>query len=254
VLSTLADHMEKSEALRMKLRSAVTYPLVLCAGALTMLCVGPSYLLEGQLTMLRQSGSALPPLTQALIFWTAICTSPLTLTLVAAAAVGTAWAWRQPEYRRAWTERVYASPLLSKLTHLTSSARFARALKIAIQVGLPILEALPLCAEATGNPVLQARMGTARHELVEGGSLRSAIEATGFFNASFCSLVEVGEEAGKLPAMLNLGADFAELELEMALKTLTTLIEPALLFVMGVITALVLIATLQPTLAMLGTL
>ena len=254
VLGTLADHMEKSEALGMKLRSAVTYPLVLCAGAMALLCVGPSYLLEGQLTMLRQSGEPLPALTQALIVWTAICKSPLTLALLVAAALGALWASRQQSYRRYWVWRFYRSPGLSKLTGMASCARFSRALKIALQVGLPILDALPLCAEATGNPILRDRIDMAYDELVEGESLRSALEMTKFFSPSFCSLVEVGEEAGKLPAMLSLAADFAELELDMALKALTTLIEPVLLFVMGIFTALVLVATLQPTLSMLRTL
>jgi type II secretory pathway component PulF len=254
VLNTIAAHLEKNEAMQLKLRSAVTYPLILSAGALLLLCVGPSFLLEGQLTMLRQSGEPLPPLTQALVVWTAICKSPLTWMLIVASGLGAVWASRVPGYQRYWAWKFYSAPGISKLTKLSSCARFARALKIALQVGLPLLEALPLCAEATGNPVLKSRIGTSHDELVEGESLRDSLEMILFFPTTFCALVEVGEEAGKLPAMLSLSADFAELELDMALAALTTLIEPVLLMVMGVFTALVLVATLQPTLSLLRTL
>jgi type IV pilus assembly protein PilC len=254
VLNTIADHLEKNEALQLKLRSAITYPLVLSAGALLLLCVGPSFLLEGQLTMLRQSGEPLPPLTQALVVWTAICQSPLSWALLVASGLAAVWASRVPSYQRYWSWKFYSAPLISKFTKLSSCARFARALKIALQVGLPILEALPLSAEATGDPVLRSRIGTAHEELAEGESLRTSLEMVLFFPTTFCALVEVGEEAGKLPAMLSLSADFAEMELDIALRAVTTLIEPILLLAMGIFTALVLVATLQPTLSLLRTL
>lgn len=254
VLNTIATHLEKNEAMQLKLRSAITYPLILSAGALLMLIVGPPFLLEGQLTMLRQSGQALPALTQALVVWTAICRSPLTWMLVAAGGATALWASRVPAYQRYWAWRFYSAPLISKYTTLSSCCRFARALKLALQVGLPILEALPLSAEATGNPALRTRIGTSYEELAEGASLRSSLEMILFFPTTFCALVEVGEEAGKLPDMLSLGADFAEMELDLALRAATTLIEPILLLVMGVFTALVLVATLQPTLSLLRTL
>lgn len=254
ILETLAVHMEKSEALRLKLRSALVYPAVLICGAMTLLFVGPSWLLEGQLAMLEQSGQALPALTRAMITWTEICSSPLTVLVAALALGAVVFALRRQTVREKIILWLHQTPVISYFLRQAASARFARALEIALNAGLPIVEALPLCAHATGDPLLRVLVKVSVQELMRGDSVAGCLRAVDFFPPAFHHLVEAGDESGKMPSMLALSAEFAEMELDLAINTASTLIEPVLLLVMGVFTALVLVATLQPTLALLQSL
>lgn len=251
ILETIAVHGEKSEALRMKLKSSITYPAVLVAGSFLMLLVGPSWLLEGQLTMLRQSGQPLPTLTRLMILWTEVCKSPLFIAALGLAAGALYSGLRSKRRREALFLRLHQVPVLSNLLVLAAAARFSRALEIALRAGLPILQALPLSAAATGDPLLIRRMEVVKKELIAGDTLAQALSSIAFFPPTFFHLVESGEESGKLPTMLALIADFSEMELDLALKQATTLVEPLLLMVMGIFTALVLVATLQPTISLL---
>lgn len=252
ILDTIAQHTEKSEALRLKLKSAVTYPAVLVCCSLLLLFVGPSWLLEGQLTMLEQSGQTLPRLTRIMIAWTDVCSSPLFVALALTLVVGGVIALRKPEVRENLFLKFHQVPLLSHLLRLAASARFARALEVALHSGLPILKAFPLSAQATGDPLLQRLISTSVRELERGDSVGESLRAIGFFPPAFHHLVQAGDESGRMPAMLSLSAEFAEMELELALNSAAILVEPILLLLMGVFTALVLVATLQPTLSLLN--
>ena len=254
ILETIADHTEKSEALRLKLRSAVTYPAFLILGALTLMLLGPSYLLEGQLVMLRQSGRELPFLTRLMIGWSDFVTSPFFLIVAAALAALVASAVATPAKRKAWLLRLHQVPLLEEFLKLVATARFSRSLEIALKSGVPALQALPLAAVATADPLLQSRIEIAKRELIAGDTLSGSLSSISFFAPGFTELVHSGEEAGKVPIMLALIAQFAELELELAVRRATVLIEPAILLGMGIFTAIVLVATLQPTISLLQTL
>lgn len=254
ILETLATHMERSEALRLKLRSAVTYPAVLICGSMTLLFVGPSFLLEGQLRMLEQSGQPLPPLTQAMITWTEICSSPITVVVAALGVAGVVFALRKEEVKEKLFMWLHQTPVISYFLRQAASARFARALEIALNSGLPIVQALPLCAQATGDPLLKVLIKVSVRELMRGDSVAESLRAIEFFPPVFHHLVQAGDETGKMPSMLALSAEFSEMELDLAINTASTLIEPVLLLVMGIFTALVLVATLQPTLALLQSL
>ena len=254
ILETIADHTEKSEALRLKLRSAVTYPAFLILGALTLMLLGPSYLLEGQLVMLRQSGQELPFLTRLMIGWTDFVTSPLFLLVAALLVALLSSAVATPEKRKAWVLRLHQVPILEEFLKLVATARFSRSLEIALKSGVPALQALPLAATATADPLLQSRMETVKRELIAGDTMSGSLSSISFFAPGFTELVHSGEEAGKVPVMLALIAQFAELELELAVRRATTLIEPTILLGMGIFTAIVLVATLQPTISLLQTL
>lgn len=251
ILDTLATHSEKSEALRLKLKSAVTYPAFLIAGSLLLITIGPSYLLEGQLAILERSGQELPVLTRGLIFWSDLVTSPLFLLLCAGSVVGLVSLLSREEYRRKLVLLLHQMPLFQDFLTLVATARFARALEISLKSGLPLLAALPLSAEAAADPLLIARTKITKTGLVQGDTLKEALKDAGFFSPSVVSLVASGEESGKLPVMLALIAQFAELELELAIRRATLLVEPVILLVMGILTALILVATLQPTLSLL---
>lgn len=251
-LEMAAEHVERNQRLRAHLKSTLTYPLLLATGALIMLLVAPAWLLEGHLVMLRQSGTALPWATQVLAGWSAFCRSPLLLPVLVLSGM-TAWqTLRRPDVRRAFRRRARYWPGVGKVVRLYASVRFARTLSIGLKAGLNVLEALPLCGQTSGDPEIEELVEEARERLMAGQTLSGSLDVGGVFERGFLQLVAVGESSGRTPQMLEYCADFDERELNLALEQMLTLLEPLLLLGIGVFTAFVLVATMQPTLTLIS--
>ncbi len=254
VLETISTHAEKSAALRMKLRSATIYPGILTLGSLLLMLIGPPYLLQGHLTMLSQSGTELPWSTRALIGWNGVLRSPFFVLGALLVSVGLVLVLGDRGRRRGlwlWLHRV---PILEALLKQMATARFCQGLEVALKAGMPVIQALPLVAFASNDPLLEERISVATQRLAHGESVSRSLAAMDFFQSGFASLLESGEEAGKLPLALGTLAHFAEMHLDATLERFTTLIEPVILLFMGAVTAAVLVATLTPTITILQTL
>ena len=251
VLRIISDHLEKSQKLTQTIKSTLTYPLILVAGALLMLLIAPSWLLDGHLKMLQNSGVELPPLTQLLILWSNLCQSPAFVASLGLLAVGLFQALKHPKSKRMILNWLSTSPGLGPILKLSTSARFARALSIALKAGVNILQAIPLSAEATGDEQLIESLQDAKTQLEDGSTISQCLYSIGYFPPGFTQLVDVGEQTAKLDRLLGLSADLYEMELDLALTQLTVLLEPLLLMFIGIFTGLILVATMQPTIALL---
>lgn len=253
VLKITAEHLEASSKLSQKIKSALTYPSILVAGTLFLLTMAPSWLLKGQLEMLKSSKVELPFLTRALMNWSELCRSPLFLFFLLLVLVSLVTLLSRKKVRRKLLGLSHSVPGLKKIVRTAGAARFARALSISLKAGVSLLEGVVLSAESTGDPVYEQVMETTRERLVAGETLAESLAFLEVFPAGFVQVVEAGEYSGKLVSLLELMADLYEMEVEVAVKSLTVLLEPMLLLFIGVFTALVLIATLQPTILVLQT-
>ncbi len=250
VLSLLADHTERTHATWMRLRAALTYPLVLTLFCCLGLLLLPPLVLRGQQAALAQSGVPVPWLTRALFGLSGWLLSPLGLLLVALGLVALVRFARSP---RAWPLWLRL-PRLGRLVRQATQARFASTLALELKVGVPLNLALPLAVQTTGDPVLQDRLGRAQTALDDGATLTGALEATGYFQPAFLQLMAAGEQAGKLPQTLQWTARLIELDLEAALEMTVAALEPILMLLMGIAAGLVALATLLPTLRLLESL
>jgi type II secretory pathway component PulF len=254
VLAELADFREKGYQLHLKVKQALTYPALVSLLSLAMILLGPPYLLQGQFQLIRDSGQTPPLLTQILMTVSDLLRQggiPLLLAFV----VGIFSAGRLLAARPAWQEAFWRKAMgvrgLSDFLAKLATARFAGCLGQTYRVGLPIQECLRLSAYSAENPVLLDRLPAVLEAMTNGAPLHASLLAANFFPAPFIHMVEAGEEAGKVDEMMTWVARLYEGEVEYALASLVTLIEPLLLMGMGILVGLILVATLQPMLGVL---
>lgn len=251
VLDVLATDLEKSQRIAYRVRGALTYPAFLSVLCGLMLLFGPPYLLQGHLKMLADSKVPLPVLTQALVWLSELTRSPLFLVVLTAGIVAfVAWARSQAGKRQLlrWAFRL---PVIGPLLGLFERTVFARSLSLQLRAGMTVMEALSLARQSAQQQALAEALHTAERALRDGATLADGLSQSGYFEPVFLSFVESGEATGELEAMTAWLADFYEREVEARLDSLVALVEPLIMAVMGAVAAVLMIATLKPTLLLL---
>ncbi|HEU0053159.1 MAG TPA: type II secretion system F family protein [Longimicrobium sp.] len=246
-LERLANQLEREAALRSRLISALIYPAVMIAvgsGAIAVLFV---FVLPRFVTLLNDTGSALPKSTAILLalgqfvsrWWWAILLAPVLLALLVAGI-------RSTREGRAATDRfLLRLPIVGGLRQRTASARLARTLSTLLGSGLPILPALEIAAGSQADAAVADEVLRSREEVRAGDRLAAALRRGGIFPFLFVQMVEVGEEGGRLPDMLERAASAMEKELERGLERLLRLVEPAMIVLFGGIVGFVALSLLQ---------
>lgn len=252
VLDRLATRLEESHRVTMKVRGALVYPSLLLMACLALMVLAPPYLLAGQLEMLKNSGAEPPALTRMLMTFSDLVRSPFFLLGLGGAAVGLGWLvrslLRRPGPRLAASRRALRVPYLGPVLKLLASSRFARSLALQLESGVLLSEAMPLAAQASGQPVLEEEMKACVQALFDGAALGQALGRSTVFPRGFVPMVETGEASGRSAFTLAWLADFYDLELEAALGRFTAAFEPVMLVSMGMMVAVTLLGTLLPTL------
>ena len=235
-MTRLAATLEKQLELRAKVKSAMTYPIVVAAIVVLivtgmLLFVVPMF--EG---MYKDLGGKLPLPTQILIN-----ASQLMLHiwwLVAIVIVGFTVAFRRwiakPEGRLRWDQFKLRVPIFGPLMARSALARFARTLAALIRSGVPIMESLDIVGDTTGNAVISRALVAARERIRLGESVSTALTNDDVFPPMVVQMIAVGEETGALDHLLEKIADFYDAEVQATVDSLTSLIEPALMVFMGV--------------------
>lgn len=253
MLERIAGYREKSLALKGKVRSALAYPcaVVLVAVAVTtviMLWVVPAFE-----QMFHDFGAELPLPTRIVMqlsrllgrFW------PELLAALAALAGGGALAWRRSARLRERLQRAsLALPLAGPLLRQAAIARWSRTFGTLFGAGIPLVETLETVAGAAGNIAYAEASLAVRDAVRNGASLHAAMERTGVFPDLAVQMVAVGEEAGALDAMLAKVAELNEREVDDAVAALTSLMEPIIMAVLGVLIGALVVAMYLPVFRM----
>jgi type IV pilus assembly protein PilC len=143
-------------------------------------------------------------------------------------------------------------PLLGPLERKAGAARFARVLGTLLAAGVPLMEGLALTARTVGNRTLEEAILSARETVLRGGSLAQALEQSGEMPPLVTQMVQVGEQTGALDEMLSRVADLFEDEVEAALSTLVSILEPTLVVILGVVVGGMVVAMYLPVFDMVG--
>ena len=236
VLTRLADTIEKQVELRRKVKSAMTYPLVVGVLVLVIVTAMLLFVIPMFQGIYKQLGGTLPPPTQILINISNICRKFWYLIFLA--EVGAAFAFRRwinsEEGRKQWDAIKLKIPIFGKLVRKTALARFSRTLSALVRSGVPILESLDIVAETAGNHVVANAVRDTQAAVKRGDPLSKNLEEHPVFPPMVVQMMAVGEETGALDEMLDKIADFYDQEVEATVDALTSLIEPLLIVVMGV--------------------
>jgi type IV pilus assembly protein PilC len=234
VCQRLAILIEKMMALQAKIQGAMVYPaftvlVIIGVIIVIMLVVVPQFQ-----TLFANAGSALPLPTQILIscsdftmnFWWALLVALVTSAL---------WfnAFRVGKGKPLVDQWLLTIPLIGDLFRKVYVSRFVRTLATVLGSGVSLTEGLVTAAATVDNYVLRVAFDKARESLLQGGSLARPLEQTGAFPIMVVKMIAIAEETGRMEEMLNKSADFLDVEVDRAVETLTTLIEPIMIIVLG---------------------
>jgi type II secretory pathway component PulF len=197
--------------------------------------------------LLGDLGQALPPATRLLLFGSRLLSQYWFLlppVVAAGVAVGLE-VLRRPASHRRVDELLIATPLVGPVRLALATSRIARALGGMLAAGMPLLQAIAAAGEAAGDLAVAARLARARERVAAGAPLTVSLEREGALAPGALQLVQVGESSGRLGDMARRAGDLAAQEAERGLKTLVTLVEPALIIAFGGLVAFVAAALLQ---------
>ena len=248
VLDTLTVYLEKTAQLRRKVIGAVTYPAVILSVALVIVFVMVVKLVPIFETVYARANTVLPAPTRLLIAISTFVRNYTTIVFLVAVGVAVVFfAVLQTETGKYVLDLVKLRiPAFGPLVRKAIMARVCRTLSVLLQAGIPLLEAMETTARVTNNKVIERALRSATRQMQDGGTIADTLRKTGEFPTMVVQLVATGEESGTLPAMLARAAGYYEQQVDNTVATLSTLIEPIMIVIMGGIAGGVIIALYLP--------
>ncbi len=222
---------------REQVATALRYPSFVVAITFAALIAINLFVIPTFAKVYKSLKADLPFITQMLIGISefALAWWPLVLALAIGAIGAVGSALRTPGGRKAWDGLLLKLPVIGALVHKAALARFSRSFALALEAGVPVVDALQVATDTTDNAVLAERIGEMRYAAERGESLARAARATGVFTTTILQMIAVGEETGQLGEMLDEVAGAYQREVDYAVKTLAAQIEPILVIVLGAV-------------------
>jgi type IV pilus assembly protein PilC len=248
ILSRLSDQLQQEAETRQRVQGAMMYPaamLIMCVGACVFLL---AYVFPKITPMFAGRGIELPTATRILMF-------------VSNSFTGYWWAWilgvvstlaihfycMSQEWGQRWKDRVLLQvPVLGPLLKKTILARVARTLSATVTAGVPVLSSLELAAKVAGNRLYQEAIEEVARQVTSGKTIAGVMEANPMFPRSIVQMIGAGEQTGQLGPVLAKLSDHYDREVANAIKSATSLIEPVMVAVMGVVIGTIALGMLLP--------
>jgi type IV pilus assembly protein PilC len=237
-LGRVAINFEKDSALRGKIKSALTYPVIVLSFAGILIAGVLIFIVPIFEKMFTQLGGQLPLPTRIIVQTShnMVWAGPLVVVLVGA---GTALLRdqlrRRPALRLRYDRLKLRMPVFGRLFTRIAISRFARNLGTLLAVGVPVLQALSVVGATTGNTVISAIMADLQESVSQGNPMSAPLHRHAVFPPMVTQMIEVGEESGQISVMLDKIADFYDREVDEAAEALTAAIEPVMVLIMGAI-------------------
>jgi general secretion pathway protein F len=246
VLRYLAEYLERSQALKEDLKSALIYPVILASAAGLSLIVLFIYVIPRFAVIFKDVGDAVPWITRVVIGLSDMLTQYgwMIAILLIAAFVGGLFYLRNPEAKAELDRFCLRIWVVGDLVRKFETARFSRTLSALLKGGVPLLEALGTVQGVMGNRLMARAISQVQVRVREGKGMAQPLGESGFFPPLALNMIAVGEETGKLEAMLAEVAGFYDQEVKRTTKRLTSLIEPVLILGMGLVIGVVVISML----------
>ncbi len=256
VLARIAEFQEKAERIKGKVKSAMTYPIVVLVAALGILTFLMIFIIPRFADIFTDllGGKTLPPLTRFVIgISDAIAGRWYVILAAGFGGVFLIKVLKRTERGALVVDQLkLRMPLFGSLFMKGSVARFARTLGTLMQSGVPILQALNIVRDTSGNRVIATAIQQIHDSVKEGESVASPMDASGVFPGMVVSMVDVGEETGALPEMLVRVADSYDEEVDNAVEGLTSIIEPIMIVLLALIIGTIVIAMFVPLISIIS--
>jgi type IV pilus assembly protein PilC len=249
LLDKIATYKEKTEALKKKVKKALFYPAAVLAVAVIVTIVLLIFVIPQFEALYKGFGADLPAFTQAVINLSKFVQHDgLYLAVVIGGLVYSFFYFkkRSRAMRHLLDRLILKVPVIGPILNKSAIARYARTLSTMFAAGVPLVEALESVAGATGNIVYQQAVLKMRDEVATGQRLQRAMESTGLFPNMVNQMIAVGEESGSLDEMSGKVATFYEAEVDNAVDAMSSLMEPMIMVVLGVLVGSLVIAMYLP--------
>ncbi|HEY2274551.1 MAG TPA: type II secretion system F family protein [Steroidobacteraceae bacterium] len=249
LLDKVATYKEKTEALKKKVKKALFYPTAVLAVAVIVTVVLLIFVIPQFESLYKGFGADLPAFTQMVInlSWFVQHDGVYIAVVLGLAGYSFFYFKKRSKAMREFLDRAMLKfPIIGPILNKAAIARYARTLSTMFAAGVPLVEALESVAGATGNIVYENAVLRMRDEVATGQRLQRAMEATGLFPNMVNQMIAVGEESGSLDEMSSKVATFYEAEVDNAVDAMSSLLEPLIMVVLGVLVGGLVIAMYLP--------
>jgi type IV pilus assembly protein PilC len=249
ILNRLSAYMEKAMSLKKKVKAAMVYPLVTLSVAVLVVSILMVFVIPKFADMFTGMGGQLPYITQIVINMSHFAAS-WKMGILVMILIGIGFLLRR-YYKTEGGQRridslILRLPVLGPLVRKVSVAKFTRTLGTMLSSGVPLLDALEICAKTSGNKVVEDAVFVTKDSITEGKTIAEPLEETGVFPPMVVQMISVGEATGALDSMLSKIADFYDDEVDTAVDALTSLMEPMMMVFLGGAVGFVVIAMYLP--------
>jgi len=248
-LRRLAKLLEENAKLQNQIRGAISYPITVLIIAITVFLGMTIFLIPTFASIFDQLGAQLPLFTRMMLDLSAFLRSPFSLFLIAGiifAVVMYSRYYATPTGRRSVDATFLRLPLFGDMIQKNATAQFCRTLSSLSSAGVPILMSLEIVRDTTTNSIIGDAISSSRNEVSEGIPMSAALRIKNVFPDMAISMMAIGEETGEMDSMLSKVADFYEDEVTSSVKILTSMLEPVMIVLVGVIVGSVLLAMYLP--------
>jgi type IV pilus assembly protein PilC len=248
-LLRVADQLEKDDSLRRQVKSAMAYPSVVLGFAVIVLIALVTFLVPIFVGVFEELGGDLPLITKFTVALSKAFTGYWFVMIgVVAGSIYGFRKWKATDRGRGqWDAFKLRIPMgIGDIVQKVALARWSRTLSALVSAGVPLLQALEICAKTAGNKVVEDAMFAIIDSVKSGGTIADPLKASSVFPGMVTHMVGVGEETGALDTMLSKVADFYEDQVEASVKQLTSILEPVMIVVVGGMVGFIVIAMYLP--------
>ncbi len=249
LLDKIATYKEKTEALKKKIKKALFYPTAVLAVAVIVTVILLIFVIPQFESLFKGFGADLPAFTQMVVNLSRFVQHQGWWMLTVTVGCGYAFFWfkkRSRPMQRSLDRIMLKFPIIGPILVKSAIARFARTLATMFAAGVPLVEAMQSVAGATGNIVYEEATLRMKDEVATGQRLQRAMENTGLFPNMVVQMIAVGEESGALDAMSGKVAEFYEAEVDNAVDSMSSLLEPLIMAILGILVGGMVIAMYLP--------
>ncbi len=249
LLDKIATYKEKTESIKGKIKKALFYPAAVIIVAIVVTVVILMFVIPQFKELFSSFGADLPAFTLLVIYLSDLLREWWWMVLIGLVAAGygiSGWFKRSRKFREIVDRAVLKIPVIGGILNKASIARFARTLSTMFAAGVPLVEALESVAGATGNVVYQEAVLKMREEVATGQALQLSMRQRDLFPHMVIQMTAIGEESGALDEMLAKVADFYEEQVDNAVDSLSSLLEPMIMVVIGGLVGSLVVAMYLP--------
>jgi type IV pilus assembly protein PilC len=248
-LERISDQLEKDDSLRRQVKGAMAYPAVVLSFAGLVLIGLIAFIVPVFVGVFKDFGGELPMITKVTVAASNAVTGQWYFLIAAAVAIVVGFRkWRKSEWGRPqWDRLRLRIPFkIGDTVQKIALARWSRTFSALYSAGVPIMQAIEVTGQTAGNAVIEDAMTAVIDSVKSGGSIAAPLKDAPVFPAMVAQMIAVGEETGNLDTMLTKVADFYEDEVAAAVKALTSILEPVMIVLVGVIVGFIVVAMYMP--------